>query len=300
MKKFLSLILALTLVASLFTVNVMADSAQRTATLTTNATADLKAGDEVIVSIKLATTAKISALQYIFTYDKDAFEIDTTKGIEIGRDKYENFLETDWCNDVMKDEYNNWFFYFGKPILTYAVDGEIYCAWTDPNGEKYIEDNYAVENDLIGNFVLKVKDSAKSGDYTFGLKDAVSADTGEIVKASVIVNTTTVTVAGNEPEKEDIEVTPPSVSFTNTFEVGEDTFKHGAALLEFEVDGEANNEVKYITVTANNGSKTHTSTIDLKTTITSGTVKVGLNILNVPSDIASITFSKIVTSATAE
>lgn len=210
MKKFtkiLSLVLAVSLVASLFVVNVMAASAERTATLTTNATGDLKAGDKVTVSIKIDTTALISTLQYIFTYDKDAFEIDTTKGVTVGRATYENFLEPTWCTNVMSKEDNNWFYYFGKPTLTYAVDGEIYCSWTDSNGVAFIEESYAVNNDLIGNFILTVKEDAKAGEYTFGLKDAFAADNGEITKTPFVINTAKVTVEGDEPE-----VVVPSIS----------------------------------------------------------------------------------------
>lgn len=195
MKRFLSLILAVTLVASLFTVNVMAASAQRTVTLTTDAAGDLKADDTVIVSIKIDTTELISTLQYKFTYDKDAFEIDTTEGQKIGKKNYPNFLEKEWLTDVLS-EGNNWKDYFGTPVITTAVEGEVYCAWTDSEGEAYIEEEYAVDNDMIGNFILKVKKDAKAGEYTFGLKEAFSADNGEDTKTNFIVNTATVTVAG--------------------------------------------------------------------------------------------------------
>lgn len=198
MKRFLSLLMALTLVVSLFTVNVMAANIQRTMTLSADKTTGLKAGDTVTVSVAIDTSNLVTSAEYILVYDTSAFEIDTTKGWEIDRDSYENFLEPTWYTDIMTNKKNNWCYYFGGTIPTYAVDGEIYVSYTSTQN-KYIEEKYATTDDVIGKFILKVKNDAPDGTYTFTLKgpDGLSAntmDTGENVPLNCNFSPLTVTV----------------------------------------------------------------------------------------------------------
>lgn len=211
MKKFLSLILALTLVVSLFTVNVMAASKARSASVSADKATGLAAGDTVVVSVVLDTTDLICGAQYILTYDKDVFAIDTTKGWKIGMKKYENFLDQDWFKFMNNSDECPWAAFVSAPTVTYAVDGEIFCSWAGQDG---IDPEYAATDDVIGKYIFTVKDGAANGEYTFGLKDANSIDAGENSKNDWAITATTVTVGAAE-EEDVVEVGGTTAAATN-------------------------------------------------------------------------------------
>lgn len=202
MKKFLSLILALTLVVSLFTVSVMAAPTNHVVTITADKTTALKAGDVVTVELTIDNNANFTACGYELLYDTDAFEIDTEKGQKIGLAKYENFIDINWYKGITNTDESAWALLIApKPEYNYSVeDGSIKFVWSGTEGisstgeyKDYIESNY-----LVGKFKFTVKADAVDGNYDFALVDNIdkcyTLDIGENTKGKITATPATVTV----------------------------------------------------------------------------------------------------------
>lgn len=190
MKKFLSLILAITLVASLFTVNVMAAN---TVTIVPSKTEKLVAGESITVEVKIDTTLGLTACDYELVYDQSGLEIDTTKNGRIP-----TYLDKTWL-DGMNDTDGDWGYYLGSPQYTpgaaEAETGKIAFAWA---GSEAVEADYAVANRVIGKFTVKVKADAADGSYQLSLTGNTMID-----GANMAIVSTPVTVTVGEGKQED-------------------------------------------------------------------------------------------------
>lgn len=205
MKKFLSLVLALTLVASLFTVNVMADSTAHTVTITVDKTTELKAGDQITVEVKIDDTLNIEALQYTLVYDTAAFKVDKTKVPPLPTGTPKCFDST-WYGNI-KSSTANWGMFLGSPTANCDVDGEIFLGWAGSYG---IMDGYNDKDFVIGKFYLTVIDGVADGKYNIGLSTATEGEfnvpvcntksTGEDDVAGLISTPVTVTVGEEKQE----------------------------------------------------------------------------------------------------
>lgn len=189
MKKFLSLILAITLVASLFTVNVMAGSKAHEVTITADKTTELKAGDEVEVKLLIDGTLGIGNCEYVLSYDTSAFEIDTT----VDEDDYIAYVDMDWIDDITynKGTWKNWTKALSTMLYTPSADdagevGKIKFTWFGTSG---VSSDY--DDCIIGWFKIKVKEGAADGNYTFSLTgktgDAVENDSAAMISTPVTV-----------------------------------------------------------------------------------------------------------------
>lgn len=204
MKKFLSLILALTLVASLFTVNVMAASKAHTVTITADKTTELAAGDIVTIEVAIDNTEALVACQYELTYDATAFTADQTKVSRL-----EKCIDSAWMTDI-KNADGDWAYYLGNPTYNVKNAGKMSFAW---GGSEGVEADYAVDNRVIGKFYLTVADGVADGEYTFTLTGNTT-DAGENSKADMVVTPVTVTVGAAE-EEEVVEVGGTTAAATN-------------------------------------------------------------------------------------
>jgi len=112
MKKFLSLILALTLVASLCAVNVMAAAKVHTVGLSASKTEALTAGETIVVEVTIDNTLNLVNVDYDLVYDADAFEVNLTKVSRL-----ETFIDKTWY-DGLKDTDGDWGYYMnGAPTI---------------------------------------------------------------------------------------------------------------------------------------------------------------------------------------
>lgn len=93
--------------------------------------------------------------------------------------------------------------------------------------------------------------------------------------------TATITVAEAAPSKTDVVIAAPAVQKS---EEANGVYNAGF-LADFTVDADANNAVKAVKFTVNNGSDNAETTVELGTTVEAGTVKVALNILNVTAGV---------------
>jgi hypothetical protein len=189
MKKFLSLILALTLVASLFTVNVMAASKAHTVTITPDKTTGLKAGDTVTIELTVDNTESLVSFAYELTYDTTAFTADNTKV-----NRLEACIDKPWLDDI-KDADADWAYYLGNPTYNVKNAGAIKFGWAGAEG---VEADYAVDNRVVGKFYLKVNEGVADGTYTFALTGD-SMDAGENSKANLVCAPVTVKVGADAP-----------------------------------------------------------------------------------------------------
>lgn len=198
MKKFLSLILALTLVASLFTVNVMAASKAHTMTLVADKTADVKAGDVITVTVALDNTADIQSLGYRLLFDADAFDIDRTKGWESEEDyeMRENFIDQAWYDSILTDVW-------GKRHTTFAYGyddpavGCITLGWTG----NAVPATKVTDNFVLGKFYFTVKNDVADGTYEIKIdsENSSTTDTGENFGEAITANVITVKVGADAP-----------------------------------------------------------------------------------------------------
>lgn len=95
------------------------------------------------------------------------------------------------------------------------------------------------------------------------------------------VPTATITVGAPAPSKTDVVIAAPAVEKS---EEANGVYNAGF-LADFTVDADANNAVKAVKFTVNNGSDNAETTVELGTTVEAGTVKVALNILNVTAGV---------------
>ena len=210
MKKFtkiLSLVLAVSLIVSLFTVNVMA-ATQRTATIKIYDSCDVdtrqeittaKAGDTICVEITVDDTKNLEQIGYAMSYDADAFVADLT----LDSDEYETYLDADWYYEHFenkKGDYKDWFNTFGTPSFTPSstatgVKGVMNFQWAAESG---LATSY--ENFIIGKFELTVADDA-NGKYSFSFVESnettVTTTAGEDW-SPFVANTATLTVGEEE------------------------------------------------------------------------------------------------------
>lgn len=195
MKRFLSLILAVTLVASLFTVNVMAASKAHTITLSADKTTELKAGDTVTIEVRMDNTFDIKQCGYILTYDATAFTVDTTKVSRL-----EKCIDKTWL-DGMKDPDGDWSYYLGNPTYNVGIAGEINFQWAGgANGGIGVDDaSYIRDNRLIGKFYLQVAENVADGTYTFALT-GTTTDGSEEYGADMVCAPITVKVGADDPQ----------------------------------------------------------------------------------------------------
>lgn len=103
-----------------------------------------------------------------------------------------------------------------------------------------------------------------------------------------------ITVKSAELPKTDVSIANPTVEKSEALEDGN---YHAGLLASFTV-ADTNNAVKSVKFVLNNGSKDAERVVDLNTTVSAGTVKVALNILNVDKN-ATITVKSVTPVAPA-
>ncbi|MBE7011266.1 MAG: hypothetical protein E7415_01170 [Ruminococcaceae bacterium] len=179
MKKFLSLILALTLVASLCAVNVMAAAKVHTVGLSASKTEALTAGETIVVEVTIDNTLNLVNVDYDLVYDADAFEVNLTKVSRL-----ETFIDKTWY-DGLKDTDGDWGYYMnGAPTINGNEAGVIYFrAAGGANGG--VEDEYDVDNRVIGKYNLNVKADAPDGTYEIKVINGKTGDAGETQPAAM-------------------------------------------------------------------------------------------------------------------
>lgn len=276
--KILSSVLAASMVVSAFAMNAFAASKVHELTISASKTTELAAGDTVVVEVVIDNTNNVDALEYRLAYDTNVFEIDTTKS---GRDP-EKYLDKTWFNEIKSTD-GNWGYYFETPTYSptstaAGVAGEIYFGYASTTA---VEADYQDNNLVVGKFNFTVKADAPNGETTLSLKGANTKDGGEVLPVDCTTTPITLTVGTPAPEKEDVVIATPAVQKS---EEANGVYNAGF-LADFTVDADANNPVKAVKFTVNNGEKDAETTVELGTTVEAGTVKVALNILNVATGV---------------
>lgn len=131
--------------------------------------------------------------------------------------------------------------------------------------------------------VLTVNNTAEAT-YTITFDEntmIVADDWATPVNDCATYPTATITVAEAAPSKTDVVIAAPAVQKS---EEANGVYNAGF-LADFTVDADANNAVKAVKFTVNNGSDNAETTVELGTTVEAGTVKVALNILNVTAGV---------------
>ena len=260
LSRILSSVLAVCMLISCFSINAFATTQARTYTVKTNKEGiALKAGDTVTVEVIADTLLHAANAGYYVYFDPEVFTIETASG---GMGKPRKYIDTTWYN-TMNDsgQVVGWYWGTTRTANQSAEEGWIMCSWggnTDAGAGVEAENNQT--NYTIGKYYLIVKDNAKTGSTkitvdgaTFGWQET-SADPMTYVPA-------TVTVGSSEPETQSIGV---------------------SASLDY-IDGAKGIAID---VTNTDNGKTVTKTAELGEAVIekAGTIKTGLNIVNIPSD----------------
>lgn len=193
MKKIISSILVASFIASMCAINVMAASTTRSMTIAPSKTADVKAGDDIVVEISLNDNYNITACDYFLNYDPAIFELDTNK---TGRNP-KNYIDATWYKDIT-DKDGDWGYYLSTTINEVTSEGQIRFT---SNGSDAIEKQYSSENRVIGKYTLKVKAELPVGtsSTTLSLTEAGTLDAGENTPAVATTTPVTITFASTEP-----------------------------------------------------------------------------------------------------
>lgn len=274
--KILSSVLAASMVISACAMNVFAASTAHTVTISADKTTALAAGDTVTVEVIMDNTLNLASVEYKLNYDTNIFTADTTKVPPIPTG-VPNCVDSTWLTGI-KDTSKNWAMFLGTPTFNVDTAGVMAFSWA---GSYAIMDGYQETDKVIGKFKLKVKDGIANG--TTGELSLIgnTMDGGENSTADMVCVPVTVTVGTPAPEKEDVVIATPAVQKS---EEANGVYNAGF-LADFTVDADANNPVKAVKFTVNNGSDNAETTVELGTTVEAGTVKVALNILNVTAGV---------------
>ena len=157
------------------------NSAEHKITLLADKTS-VKPGDLVRVSLVMDNNQNVCSMGYKLEIPKDAFEVDFEKN----RDYFEqNGIEIYGCVDTeWYDEYlslkssEKW----GDPVIG-SDDNVLIFAVASANGisEKNSKDNF-----VVGKYIIKVSESAQSGEYSIVLSDGTTADEGKFYGAQIV------------------------------------------------------------------------------------------------------------------
>lgn len=176
-----------------------------------------------------------------------------------------------------------------------AYDASAFAAFCDDMADDSdtevaiisLMDDDDMEATVSGSFVIPVTftvDTSAATVYDIALVagDTIIGDVDmEPINDADNPPTATITVAAPAPSKTDVVIAAPVVE-----ESAEANGVYNAGFLaDFTVDADANNPVKTVKFTVNNGEKDAEIAVDLGTTVEAGTVKVALNILNVATGV---------------